>query len=100
MTGLVLPFPGTTLHRATPASAGMGDSIALLKASNALLDLAIAFMSRTLPQMNVLLLGFQVKSMATLVMLPIALAVSGGLFLRLLRTALQGMPGLLGQGGG
>ena len=65
-----------------------------------LLDLAIAFMSRTLPQMNVLLLGFQVKSMATLVMLPIALAVSGGLFLRLLRTALQGMPGLLGQGGG
>lgn len=64
-----------------------------------LLDLTVAFMSRTLPQMNVLLLGFQVKAMATLVLLPIALALSGGLFLRLLRTALAGLPGLLGQGG-
>jgi len=62
-----------------------------------LLDLTIAFMSRTLPQMNVLLLGFQVKAMATLVLLPIALALSGGVFLRLLRTALAALPGLLGQ---
>jgi flagellar biosynthetic protein FliR len=64
-----------------------------------LLDLAIAFMSRTLPQMNVLLLGFQVKSMAMLVVLPIALALSTGLSLRLLRLAIQSVPSLLGTGG-
>ena len=54
-----------------------------------LIDLAIAFMSRTLPQMNVLLLGFQVKTLATLMVLPIALALSASLFLRMLRYALQ-----------
>jgi flagellar biosynthetic protein FliR len=54
-----------------------------------LLDLAIAFMSRTLPQMNVLLLGFQVKSIAMLLTLPIAVAVSSAIVLRLLRTALD-----------
>jgi flagellar biosynthesis protein FliR len=54
-----------------------------------LLDLAISFMSRTLPQMNVLLLGFQVKTLATLIVLPIGLALSGALFLRMLRYALE-----------
>lgn len=53
-----------------------------------ILDLAIAFMSRTLPQMNVLLLGFQVKAIAVLVCLPIAVGVSSALFLRLIRLAL------------
>ena len=56
-----------------------------------LLDLAIAFMSRTLPQMNVLLLGFQVKTLATLVMLPVALALSGSLFATILQTAFETM---------
>lgn len=65
-----------------------------------LLDLTIAFMSRTLPQMNVLLLGFQVKSMATLLTLPIALALSGAIFVKIIRVALESAPGLLGQGGG
>ena len=54
-----------------------------------LLDIAIAFMSRTLPQMNVLLLGFQVKAIAMLLCLPIAIGVSGALFLRLIRLALS-----------
>ncbi len=54
-----------------------------------LIDLAIAFMSRTLPQMNVLLLGFQVKTLATLITLPIAIALSGALFVRMLRFALE-----------
>lgn len=54
-----------------------------------LADLAIAFMSRTLPQMNVMLLGFQVKAMATLAVLPIAISLSGALFLRMLRYALE-----------
>lgn len=53
------------------------------------IDLAIAFMSRTLPQMNVLLLGFQVKTLAVLAILPIGVALSAALFLRMLRYALQ-----------
>jgi len=60
-----------------------------------LLDLAIAFMSRTLPQMNMLLLGFQVKSIAMLAALPIALALSTGVALGLLRFALAQAPRLL-----
>lgn len=55
------------------------------------LDLAIALMSRTLPQMNVLLLGFQVKTLATLIILPIALALSGSLFVTLLSAAFDTM---------
>ncbi len=46
-------------------------------------------MSRTLPQMNVMLLGFQVKAMAMMAVLPIALSLSGALFLRMLRYALE-----------
>ena len=60
-----------------------------------LLDLVIAFMSRTLPQMNVLLFGFQIKSMAMLLTLPIALAMSASLFLRMIHLALSSAPGLL-----
>ncbi len=65
-----------------------------------LLDLAIAFMSRTLPQMNMLLIGFQVKSIAMLITLPIALAVSTGIALRLLRFAIESAPNLLVLSGG
>ena len=54
-----------------------------------LADAAIAMMSRTLPQMNVMLLGFQVKAIVTLAVLPIAISVSGALFLRMLRYALE-----------
>ncbi|MFT3727126.1 MAG: flagellar biosynthetic protein FliR [Terricaulis sp.] len=52
-------------------------------------DLAIAFMSRTLPQMNVLMLGFQVKTALLLLMLPFVFAYAGAGFLRLLRFALE-----------
>lgn len=56
-----------------------------------IVDMAIAFMSRTLPQMNVLLLGFQVKTLVVLAVLPVAVALSAGLLLRLLRSALETM---------
>ncbi|OYY62908.1 flagellar biosynthetic protein FliR [Sphingomonas sp. 28-62-11] len=59
------------------------------------LDLAIAFLSRTLPQMNVMLLGFQLKAVATLAVLPLAISMSGALFLRLMRSALEIMPLLI-----
>ncbi len=53
-----------------------------------LADIVIAFLSRTLPQMNMLLLGFQVKSILVLLVLPVTLALSGAAFLRILRMAL------------
>lgn len=60
-----------------------------------LIDMSIAVMSRTLPQMNVLLLGFQVKSMAMLVTLPIAIGVSAAIFVRLIRISLETIPKLI-----
>lgn len=56
-----------------------------------LIDLAIAFMSRTLPQMNVLFLGFQVKTIAAMLLLPITLATSAALLLRMTQFALTSM---------
>ncbi|WP_294296586.1 flagellar biosynthetic protein FliR [uncultured Sphingomonas sp.] len=58
------------------------------------IDLAIAFMSRTLPQMNVLLLGFQVKTLALLVTLPIAMALAAASMLHVVSYALETMPEL------
>lgn len=56
-----------------------------------LLDLTITMMSRTMPQMNVLFLGFQVKAIATLLLLPIVVGGSAALLLRILRFALDTM---------
>jgi flagellar biosynthetic protein FliR len=56
-----------------------------------LIDLAIAMLSRTLPQMNVLVLGFQVKAMATLLLLPATLALAGAGIVRIIRLALEAM---------
>lgn len=52
-----------------------------------LADLVIAFLSRTLPQMNVLLLGFQVKAMLMLITLPLCMSFAFALFLRMVRLA-------------
>lgn len=59
-----------------------------------LTDIAIASLSRTLPQMNVLMLGFQIKTLALLMTLPFVFAFSGALFLRLIRLALGATPQL------
>lgn len=56
-----------------------------------MIDSGIALISRTLPQMNVLFLGFQVKAIATLLLLPIAIGGSAALFLQMLRFALETM---------
>ncbi len=61
-----------------------------------LADLVIAFLSRTLPQMNVLLLGFQVKAMLMLITLPICMAFSLGLFLHVLNLAVTEPAGFWG----
>lgn len=58
-------------------------------------DLAIAFMSRTLPQMNVLILGFQVKTLMILALLPLAVGLGAGLFLRIIRSSFDTMAALV-----
>lgn len=56
-----------------------------------LIDLVIAMMSRSLPQMNVLVLGFQTKALATLLLLPVTLGLSAGVILTILRLAIEAM---------
>lgn len=58
-------------------------------------DLAIALMSRTVPQMNVLVFGFQVKSLLLLLVLPATLGVSGALLARMTTITLEALPVLL-----
>jgi flagellar biosynthetic protein FliR len=58
-------------------------------------DLAIAMLSRTVPQMNVLVLGFQVKTIVLLLVLPIVFGTAGALLARMTRLALEALPGLL-----
>ncbi len=60
-----------------------------------LADIAIAMLSRTAPQMNVLLLGFQVKAILLLLVLPLTFGVAGALLARLARMTLEAIPRLL-----
>lgn len=60
-----------------------------------LVDATIAMLSRTVPQMNVLVIGFQVKTVVLLVALPATLGLAGALLLRMTRMALTALPGLL-----
>jgi flagellar biosynthetic protein FliR len=59
-----------------------------------LADLAIAALVRTAPQMNVLVLGFQVKTLLLLLVLPLSFGASGALLVRLAATTLQALPRL------
>jgi flagellar biosynthetic protein FliR len=58
-------------------------------------DAAIALLSRTAPQMNVLVLGFQVKTLILMVALPLTLGVAGALLARMASTILQALPALI-----
>ncbi|MFT4025413.1 MAG: flagellar biosynthetic protein FliR [Novosphingobium sp.] len=60
-----------------------------------LCDIVVAALSRTVPQMNALLLGIQVKAGVMLVAVPVALGLSGSLLARLVAAALEIMPRLL-----
>lgn len=55
------------------------------------IDLVVAMSSRTLPQMNVLVLGFQVKAIVTLLILPTTIGLAGAGILRIIRLALEAM---------
>ena len=54
-----------------------------------MIDLTVAFLSRTLPQMNVLLIGFQVKTLAVLATLPLAVSLSAAQYVRIVRLSLD-----------
>ena len=60
-----------------------------------LADVIIAAMSRTIPQMNVLVLGFQVKTLLLLLVLPAAFGMGGALFARMLAATLTAIRRLL-----
>lgn len=60
-----------------------------------LADSAIALLSRTIPQMNVLVLGFQVKTLLLLLIMPLTLGASGALLARMTVLTLEAVPGLL-----
>ena len=60
-----------------------------------LTDIVIAMLSRTVPQMNALLLGIQVKAIVVLAVMPVAIGVAGALLVRLVANALSAMPRLL-----
>lgn len=60
-----------------------------------LTDLTIAMLSRTVPQMNVLVLGFQVKAVVLLAAMPLTLSLSAVLLARMMRITLETLPGLL-----
>lgn len=60
-----------------------------------LADISIAMLSRTVPQMNVLVLGFQAKTMITLLVLPATLGLSTALLARMMRLTLEALPRLL-----
>lgn len=60
-----------------------------------LADIGIAALARTAPQMNALVLGFQVKTLLLLTILPLTLGFAGALLARLAAYTLQSLPGLL-----
>ncbi|MBN3820082.1 flagellar biosynthetic protein FliR [Paraburkholderia sp. Se-20369] len=57
-----------------------------------MIDLSIAFLSRTLPQLNALMLGLQVKAIAAIVVTALSIGLLAPVALRLLRAALEFAP--------
>lgn len=55
-------------------------------------DLVIGLLTRTAPQMNAMILGFQVKTLLLLLVLPVTFAFAGALFTRLARVTLEALP--------
>ena len=60
-----------------------------------LTDMSIAMLSRTVPQMNVLVLGFQVKTIVLLLVLPLSFGAAGALIVRLAASMLEALPRLI-----
>ncbi|MFC5373302.1 flagellar biosynthetic protein FliR [Brevundimonas faecalis] len=95
--------PGSVFTVPSPARIGAFTAVAFMTAMGVaggailalfLADVGIALLSRTVPQMNALVLGFQAKTMLLLVVLPLTLGVSASLLLRLNAMALSVIPEL------
>jgi flagellar biosynthetic protein FliR len=111
--GELLRILGASLHAIPLGAGGLPTSLAPLSAfvstvfvaafgvvGGAILilfvaDLAIALVSRTVPQMNVMILGLQVKSILVLVALPVVIGLSGASLARMTRMTLDAIPTLL-----
>lgn len=85
----------TTLIRGVSLIMGLGvGAIAAAMITLFLIDVCIAYLSRALPQMNALMLGLQVKTLSTLVVLALSAGLLGPVALRLMRSALDFVPSL------
>lgn len=60
-----------------------------------LTDVAIAVLARTAPQMNALVLGFQVKTLVLLFALPATLGFAAAMIARLIALTFEAIPGLV-----
>ena len=60
-----------------------------------MIDLTIALLVRTVPQMNALLLGLQIKAVVLLLVLPVSFALGGMVLLRMMRMILEAIPRLM-----
>jgi flagellar biosynthesis protein FliR len=58
-------------------------------------DLSIAMLSRTIPQLNALLLGIQVKALLIFLALPVAIGLSGTVLAQMCSTALRAIARLI-----
>ena len=58
-------------------------------------DMIIAALTRTAPQLNAMVLGFQVKTLVLFLTLPVTFAFAGSILVRLARIALEALPELL-----
>lgn len=93
-TGGLAPLAAYASQVSLAALAIGGAAIAALLLS----DVVIAMLSRTVPQLNALLLGIQVKAIVVLLVMPVALGTSGALFTHLVASAIETMPRMLGHG--
>jgi flagellar biosynthesis protein FliR len=58
-------------------------------------DLSIAMLSRTIPQLNALLLGIQVKAALVILALPVAIGLSAAVLAQMCSTALRAVARLI-----
>jgi flagellar biosynthetic protein FliR len=91
-------LPGTVEHIAVFASTvsliAMGVAAAPCVALFTV-DVVVALLSRTVPQMNVLVLSFQVKTIVLLLVLPLSFGLAGNIFLRLATLAIEALPRMI-----
>ncbi|SAL10789.1 flagellar biosynthetic protein FliR [Caballeronia telluris] len=73
---------------------GLGAAAAIIL-SLFMIDIVIAFLSRTLPQMNALMLGLQVKTLATLVVASVSTGLIAPAVFRLINMALAFLSSLV-----